>query len=523
MAETALRSVLAKLGFEIDTKKLDEGDKKFDKFFKRMTAGFGAMALFRGAKGLISETLDYGTQLEVTSKQLGMSIEQLQRYQYAGDQVGLSVQQMTTAFKTLENHMGAAKTLTGMSHGIKMFGQYGGQIKGTTDLLEKVADKMANIKSHDSKVRFANEMMGEMGFRMIPLLEKGSKGVREFYDEFKTLELLVSEDFVKAAAEAQRKLKTLHTTFRVFKSEAVIALLPVIVNVSRWLARATSWLTKMARATTFSKTAWVAFGAAILSMTAIAAGGFNKLFLAMLRVAWPILLFGVLYLIFDDLYNLMKGNRSLTGVLIKELMGAEQANRVAEDLRKTWNEVKKLFIDLAPIAAKLGLELVKLGVESLPFVMDGFLLVVKLIGAAVRGVSFLVKGIVGSVKAFAEANKEMDPEQAKLEGYKTKGEKFMALLGQNWSHSSLDSGLDDLGSGDYWNRSDGSSLFSKRRYQSDAGNYGVPPTTNNIEINVSSTDKDMPKKVEKAVKKAVKPSLGLKSGAEFYGADPSGG
>lgn len=133
---------------------------------------------------------------------------------------------MVTAFKILANHMGASGTLTGMQHSIKMFGQYGmstrdaqGKMKGLPEMLGDIADRMSKMDSAAQRVRFANEMMGEMGFRMIPMLMQGRQAIEAMFKDFDKLNMTMSEDFVQSAFITGQKVKTLRTAFQVWKSE----------------------------------------------------------------------------------------------------------------------------------------------------------------------------------------------------------------------------------------------------------------------------------------------------------------
>lgn len=171
----ALRAVFARLGFDIDTAVIQRADAAFTGLLKKVASGAAVWRSFSSSIKLVQDQIAAGTEIRVLADQFGVTTDEIQKYKWAAEQAGLSTQQMVTAFKILENHVGASATLTGMQHGIKMFGQYGlstrdakGELKGFPEMLGDVADKMSKMGSSAQRIRFANEMMGEMGFRLIP-------------------------------------------------------------------------------------------------------------------------------------------------------------------------------------------------------------------------------------------------------------------------------------------------------------------------------------------------------------------
>lgn len=230
-----LRAVFAKLGFDIETDKVVQAGKAFDALVSKVASAVFAFRAVGAASRFLNEQIKAGSEIKILADQLGMTTEEIQKYKFAADQVGLTTQQMVTAFKTLANHMGASQTLTGMSHGIKMWGQYGlsvrdaqGKMETLPNMLGKVADKMKTMDNAAQRVRLANELMGEMGFRMIPLLMQGGDAVRALFKDFDTLNLAMSEEFVKSAFVVGSRMKVLRTAFNVFKSEIALGIFPFL-------------------------------------------------------------------------------------------------------------------------------------------------------------------------------------------------------------------------------------------------------------------------------------------------------
>lgn len=115
------------------------------------------------------------------------------------------------------------------------------------------------------------------------------------------------------------------------------------------LARVSSWLTDLARKTTWATTAWIAFAAYLVVAMYKIAGGLKGLWLLFSRFMVPVAIFGILYLIFDDFFALLTGKESLIGGLLDKLYGAGTAAKFANDLRAAWADLSHTLDGLKPL------------------------------------------------------------------------------------------------------------------------------------------------------------------------------
>lgn len=496
----ALRSVLAKLGFEIDTKELTQGNKKFDSFLKQIAGGWATFRAGKGAMSFLEGQAKIGSDLEFLAAQLGFTTQALQKYKYAAEQTGLTTQQFTTAMKIMQNHLGGTQTLTGMAHGIKVFGQFGintkkaagGGLKELPEMIGQVADKMTTFKDAAMKVRFANEMFGEMGFRLIPLLSLGSEGVKELFKDFDKLNLSMYSDFSKSSVVVRQKIHMMKTAFQVFKSELAFGAYPWVKRVVGALAQASSYMTGLSRRTTLATTIWVAFGAALLYQVVRLAGGFRMLLMWMGRLAWPLLLAGLLYLVFDDLFNLMEGNRSLIGTLLDEFLGAGTSTEVAKELKVAWENIKQTLEDTAP-AIKLLLKLFgQMVKEVLPFVLSSFTFLVKLVAFLVSGLGAMIAGPLKFITTFVE-------NKTRGKGW---GEAFD--MADKAAGQDMQKMMKDVTSDKFWRDQQGVGMLPWVSNDLSKGGGGGGTTTIINEVTVEgvvTNQEDMKKTVEKAVKR----------------------
>lgn len=222
------------------------------------------------------------------------------------------------------------------------------------------------------------------------------------FKDFDKLNLTMSEDFVNAAFITGQKLKTLKTAFQVWKSEIALGVFPAVKWLTDKLTLLSSAATQLARETTWMTTAWMAFGAVGVIAIVQLAGGLKNLWMIFSRFMWPVLIFTLLYLIFDDLFNLVTGGKSLVGDLLNELYGAGTAEKVAGQLRDTWKQVTGVFTTLKPILTEVFGVLAKAAVDAIPALIEGFVFLVRLIGAAVTLFSTFVTALVKTGEAFVK-------------------------------------------------------------------------------------------------------------------------
>lgn len=495
----ALRSVLAKLGFQIDSKELDAGNKKFNSFLSNIASGWASLRLGKGAWGFLEGQAKVGSDLQFLAAQLGFTTQELQKYKYAADQVGLSTQQFTTAMKIMQNHLGGTTTLTGMQHGIKVFGQFGvatrnastGKLNDLPEMIGQVADKMQTMTEPARRARLAMEMFGEMGFRLVPLLMNGRKGVQALFQDFEKLNLSMYDDYIAASTLVVQRTKMMKTAFQVFKSELAFGAYPWFLKVQTSLAKMSSWMTGLSRRTTFATTIWVAFGAAMMYQIVRLAGGFRMLLMWMSRLAWPLLLAGLLYLVFDDLFALFTGKKSVIAGLLIDFMGYEAALKLTKDLKRAWDSVGEAMVAVKPALVSLLGSFGTLADELLPSVVEFFVFILQSLAAASEAFAGLIKGSVGFFKVWEELK-----EKNKGNKYATNGSIMTQAFADPRAFGQLDETWARMK--DLWKAPP-----RQRRDLAAQGGGGGVQILNTVNVEgVVSNQEDMKKTVETAVKKA---------------------
>jgi len=338
----ALRELLLTFGMNVDTKPLEHADKGIEAFKKKAeglastftkVAEFAAGGFFlEKAHEFISSQVESATALERQAAMLGSTTDELQKFQLAGTEAGLSVDQINNSLRFLTRNMGLAGSGSKkagsafQAAGISLKDQ-DGKARPVLDVMGDLADHFQAIEDPGKRGAEAFRLMGRQGQAMLPLLMKGSEGLKEAAKDFDALGGGISEDFIKHAKDAEVQTAKMNFAFTSLKTNLATALLPAFTWITEKVTKLVVWTQNLEKRTGFMKTAVIAFGAAAAIALAPLA----------LELAVPLIMAGALYLLFDDLFHLFTGGKSAIGTLIDKLFGIGTTQKIVQDLHDVWD------------------------------------------------------------------------------------------------------------------------------------------------------------------------------------------
>lgn len=206
----ALRIVL---GADIGT--LDDGLKgasaKLDDFAKQAKIAGAAIGTAIGGAivGLgvsIKSAINEADKLGKLSESVGVPVEQLSQLKLAADLSGVSIETLGGDFSKLEKNMAsAAVNATGPA--ARAFQAIGlsvrdasGNLKSGQQALIDIAGKFAGYKDGAEKSALATALFGQAGSKLIPMLNQGSDGLKNFIDLANQLGLTIDGKTKNAAS-----------------------------------------------------------------------------------------------------------------------------------------------------------------------------------------------------------------------------------------------------------------------------------------------------------------------------------
>jgi hypothetical protein len=136
--------------------------------------------------------------LSDTSVKLGLNTTQLQRFSYAGDTAGITVDDISRAIGKLEANVGAEDA--GALGAIGKLGINFDELKAKNpgDQFEDIASRLSKIENPAQRAHLAIEIFGKSGIELMPLLRQDLKAVG---DEAERVGAVLSEDVIEAGDE----------------------------------------------------------------------------------------------------------------------------------------------------------------------------------------------------------------------------------------------------------------------------------------------------------------------------------
>ena len=202
------------------------------------------------AAGLLANAYKAGQaadELNTLSKQTGLSVEELQRMQYASDLVDVSVDDMTGSLKKLTKQMGS---------GSKVFDQLGvsitdqnGNMRDATDVWYDSLQALSKIDNETERDVIAMELFGKSANDLAGIIDDGGEALRAYGDEAEDLGLVLSQDAVDAANEFNDAIDRLkaRTSAAFFEAGAALAdsLVPMLEKLVEKVTAVLQWFSDL--------------------------------------------------------------------------------------------------------------------------------------------------------------------------------------------------------------------------------------------------------------------------------------
>lgn len=221
--------------FTADARPLDVLGSKLDSMNNKLGA-FGAVAIAERIYHMVESFSDLGEALQASATSAGLSVEELQKLQYAGSMSAVSSEEMSGALAKLTRSLYSAKQ--GSSEAIKQFHDVGitqDQIKGfrtSKDALAALADRMKGIQDPIKKQGLAMALLGRGSSNMVGFLSKGSGAIKEMGDEAEAVGAVLTGKQVTALADVEDSLSRLWKVFKTFAAAIAATFAPAIMKMA---------------------------------------------------------------------------------------------------------------------------------------------------------------------------------------------------------------------------------------------------------------------------------------------------
>lgn len=211
-------------------KALNKQAKKLEAFGKTMTATFTAPVA--AITALSAKTIQYADDLATTAAQIGMTAEELQRWQYIAKQTDVSNEALTKGFVKFRGAVGDA--LLGRTNksteALQALGFTLDQLNKMSpeEQFERTVKALSKMQNETLQAAYANDIFGErLANDLIPLFKAGGDAVDQYTKEFQKVGYLTNEQ-VDKLAKFDNEMNRVKQSIAVVAAQLGTAFLPLM-------------------------------------------------------------------------------------------------------------------------------------------------------------------------------------------------------------------------------------------------------------------------------------------------------
>lgn len=206
--------------------------KSFVKFGAGILAAASARALISGIQRTVANLDDIGK----TADRIGITTDALQELRAVAESSGVQESALDTSVEKLGK--GLAEAAMGIGTAKEALDFMGLSAKelmslGLDGALGKIADEINKVPDPMQKTALATQLFGRSGAPMLNLLREGASGMAQMRNEARALGVVIDEDLVRSAEDAQTKLDLMKRVINAELSSALVKLAPLLVSAAR--------------------------------------------------------------------------------------------------------------------------------------------------------------------------------------------------------------------------------------------------------------------------------------------------
>ena len=239
------------------TRAMDRNQKRIERFslqsnksLGRTSKAFGNLARSAAAiipalsaGALIASVQQVTNKLDdigKTADQIGITTDALQLLRATAESAGVTQDELDKSVEKLGKGLAEAAMGIGTAKdALKTLNLDASDLigLGLDGAMGAIADEINKIPSPMEKTAVAMQLFGRSGAPMINLLREGSNGMARMQEEARALGIVIDEDLIRSAEEAQTQIDLMSRVIDANLSSALVNLSPLLVGASEGLAR----------------------------------------------------------------------------------------------------------------------------------------------------------------------------------------------------------------------------------------------------------------------------------------------
>lgn len=234
-----VRKLVTKWGFQVDAKPLQEmkvaiAEVKSGIMGLAVEAGAAALAIFEFAE----HTASAGKEASLAASRAGIGVEEFQRLAFVAKKAGVDAEMLTHSLAHMNRSMYEARM--GNKEALQSFIRLGGGVAQAAlhgapanVVFGKIADRIKGMNDPAKQSALAMQIFGRAGFQMLPMLKRGSEGIKELGEEADEMGVILSKDAVAASMEFKGALGEVEHRIVGIKNTIGVALLEPVTKVMK--------------------------------------------------------------------------------------------------------------------------------------------------------------------------------------------------------------------------------------------------------------------------------------------------
>ena len=178
----------------------------------------GAVAIGTAVAGMTARYVENSAQLNRHARSAQISVESVQRLQYAWSSLGLEGDDLNSVLTELDIKAGDAINSGGdVADAFRRVGLEVEDLRGQKpdELLFLIADGLQNIENNQQRVNIVDAIFGgDDGRRILPLLQQGSDAIRDLGDEFASTGQIIDAQSAANAEVVERGMQRISAAVR---------------------------------------------------------------------------------------------------------------------------------------------------------------------------------------------------------------------------------------------------------------------------------------------------------------------
>lgn len=241
-----VRELVNKIGFDVDFAKVAKAEAGFQRLAS-VASGLGSVFTALQATAIagfvaaipaalfatVRAVADVGDAALKTSQKIGVPVEAFQRLTYAAKLADLSQEGLTTSLKFLSRNLVDASE--GGKETAEAFKKLGldpkKYLKDTEGAIIAIADRVAAMPDGAEKTALSLKLLGKSGIEAIPFLNQGGTAIKEMGEEAELFGLIIREQATKQSEHFNDNLTRMGSIVLGLRNSIGGALLPVFDEV----------------------------------------------------------------------------------------------------------------------------------------------------------------------------------------------------------------------------------------------------------------------------------------------------